>query len=600
MRNGFTKALAAVAMAWLGSQAFASAPVVRDLPDAVVANDTPPAVTGANPFIFPDFIDLASPAVVSDDGPVTSLTWSYDGTGRYTFNGAQPLNIGTESPVTPPAPKVINSSANITATGEVNPDANAFTPTIRDTTLTPFSGTAQDPAGTQGIINSEVVTLFASDGTTIGQNDLIVYTDDGGVDDLSALPPAPAINVYSADFTTGTNGWFQGTNLAVGGTVTFSQTGGLCVSVSAAGVNIGEWVSPYPVIDLVDNAVYRIRLQMTTSQTTAGSVPLWDVQIQNLSLTPVADNTTQAFIGDYFFLDNTGSANAIKGPVTGLNQFDVWYTPAQFRTAQWRNTTTGAFAPANSAAVDARLAWRILDADNNAYGAGTDSGQICVTNVTVDRFDYANVIEGATVYTLNPITSGVNGVTAADVIGTGAGAGSVRDFSTSPLTITPLDPAGWITELTLITPGDTNNPTVGSGGYGDGSLIVDNFPIPWDANTLYMYTVEASAPNATGESDPADAIRLAFDTATTELLGDSYVTRSPGLAGTPGMPKQGTPQPYTMFWWSHNSSLSTFPNAARMRWKLDVLNTVNFDSGPNAGGVRFQNISVKKVTFPSM
>lgn len=599
MRNGFTKTLAAVAMAWFGYQAFAVAPVVRDLPDAVVGNDETPA-TGAAPFIYRDFLDLSSATVVSDDGPRTSLTWSYTSPGRYRFNGATPLNTGTESPVTPPAAKVINSNANITATGESNPDANAFTPTIRDVILTPFGGPNVDPPGT-GIVASEVVTLFASDGTTAGSNSMIVYSDDGGTDRLSATPLPAGVVVYSANLATGTNGWVSGSPI---GATTFSSVGGICTSVTATGDNIGEWISPYNLFPTVDNAVYRIRLTMSTNQTTAGSVPLWDLIIQNLQLTGgVTTAGDQAFIADYFFLDGTGSANAIAGPATGRNQFDVWYAVSAFRTAQWRSATTGAFQPSLDADNDARMVFRVLDVDGAGYGANVDSGQICMTNIEITRFDYANVIEGDVVYSLSPITSGINGVSVTDVIGTGAGAGSTRDFATNPLTITPTDAAGWLVELTFITPGDTTNPSVVDPSYGSGTSIIDNYPIIWEANTLYQYTVNASAPNAAGETSGPDAIRLGFDAKTIEIFGDSYILT--GLPGRPGMPKQGAPQPYTMFWWSHNASLTTVPEANRLRWKLDLLNTDAYNRPTatdtrNPGGVRFHNIEVRKITFPSM
>jgi hypothetical protein len=592
-------------MAWLGSQAFAIAPVVRDLPDAVIGNDES-VVTGAVPFIYRDFLNLASNTVASDDGPLSSLVWTYASAGRYSFNGVAPIIIGTDSPVSPPAAKVINSPANITTAGESNPDSNAFTPTIRDTTLSPIGGPNVDPGGS-GIVASEVVTLFASDGTTAGMNDLIVYSDDGGTDRLSATPIPPPTTVYSANFLTGTNSWVSGTPV---NSATLSTAGGLCISVTATNTNIGEWISPYNIFPTVDNAVYRFRLNMTTNQGTAGAGPLWDLLIQNLALDGSGNptnGTDQAFSGDYFFLDNTGSANAIAGPSQGLNQFDVYYAVSAFRTQQWRSTTTGAFQPSLDPANDARLVLRVLDAENAGYGGESDSGQICMTSILIERFDFGNILEGNIVYQLDPITSGINGVSIDNLIarlspGT-AGSGSSNDFNTNPLTITPADANGWLTELTFVTPGDTTNPPVTDPGYGSGSSIIDNYPIVWQDNTLYMYTAMVNAPDATGETDGPDCLRLGFDAKTIELFGDSYILT--GLTGKPGMPKTGAPQPYTMFWWSHNASLSTVPEAARLRWKLDVLNTTPSYDRPagntaNQGGIHIDSIVVREATWPNL
>jgi hypothetical protein len=564
----------------------------------VVANDETPA-TGAAPFIYRDVLNLASPQYVSDDGPLTSLTWSYTSAGRYRFNGATPLVIGTDSPVTPPAAKVINSAANISATGESNPDNDPFTPTIRDVILTPFTGAATDPPGT-GIVASEVVTLFASDGTTAGMNDMVVYSDDGGADRLSATPPPGPVNVYSVSFASGPNGWTQGA--AFGATLT--SVNGLCISVPATGNNIGEWVSPYNIFPLVDNGVYRIRLTMSTNQNTALSVPFWDMYIQNLATAPATPAGDFGYGGDYYFLDNTGSANAVAGPATGLNQFDIYYAPLAFRTAQWKSTTTGAFNPALDADNDARVVFRILDADDAPIQAQNDSGQICLTNIVIERFDFDNVIEGAQVASLNPFTQGINGVTVDDIVefSNNNGGGSNRDFATNPLTLTPQDPAGWLLELTSITPGDVTNPTLGTPAYGDGSSIIDNYPINWESNTLYMATVMTSAPNATAETNGPDAFRIGFDAKTIELLSDNIILS--GLTNRPGMPKQGAPQPYTAFFWSHNRSLETAPEAARLRWRIDVLNsdTYNRPAGVtrNLGGIRFHSVEVRKVTFPAM
>jgi hypothetical protein len=571
----------------------------------VVSDDASPAgATGPNLYVYADFVNLNN--YVSDDGPLSSITWSYAvvGSARYRFNGARALDLGTESPATPPSAAQINSATNISGTGEFNPDNNVLTPTVRDQILSPFGGPNVNPGGAAGtVVGSQTVTLFASDGTTAGQRSLVVYSVKGVLDHLSATPTPLRVNEATLNFATGTNGWIQGQ--VVGSTTLAAGTGGLCTSVTALGGNIGEWVSPYAFFPLVTNSVWRVRATMSTTQTTAGLVPLWDVILSNLDNAGVhGDN---AYIGDYNFLDNTGSANAIKGPTPGLNQFDIWYTPAAVSTPQWKSTTTGAFTVANDPNNDMRIVFRVLDSDSGGYGGELDAGQICMTNLVVDRYDLNSMITGQQVYnigTSTPIVQGINGVSVQDVVGSStSGGGSIVDFTTAPLTISPADALGWLTELTLITPGDITNPPLNDPSYGNGSSIVDNYPIIWEGNTLYELLVEASAPTVADESNAPDCIRLGFDTKTIELFGSSYQLTGLGYVGMPkAVATVGGTQMYTMFWWSHNATLATTPEAGRMRWKVDVLNTTAYNRPTAAdtrdtGKVRFHSFSVYKVTF---
>jgi hypothetical protein len=607
MRNGLTKTLAAVAIACLGFQAFAVAPVINEIPSPVVTDDANP-VSDSYLFVYADWIDLR--AYTSDDGDVSNLLWSYTAVNNdYVLNGAAELPDTLDATViNPPAGSVINSAANITAAGEHNPDGSAFTVTVRDTSLSPFGG-PNVPAGSfpGEILNSDTITLYASDGTTRsapGQGIFLAYTESsGGVtsDRLSAVPGPTPINDFTFDFaTSGTNGW---TSTNFGTPATLSSSGGLCIDVPAGGTNLGQWTGPYPQITLVDNYVYRLRLNLTTTQNTAGAVPLWDIGIENIG-GPASD---QAYIGDYLFFDNTGSANAVAGPAQGRNDFEIWFAPSAVRTPQW-SAGFGSIADADN---DAIVYFRILDTDaSGGIGGELDSGTICLTDLTIDRFNLDDITSSLNLYNLNPVTSGINGVTVVDLldnIAPGPGTGSNKDFLANPLTITPADAQGWITELTFITPGDTNNLPVSDPGYVAAD-IVDNYPIVWESDVLYELQVDVSAPDATAESNGPDSLRLGFDAKTNEILGDSYMLS--GYAGRPGMPKQvgnvspAGPQTYTMFWYSHNSSLVGL-GASRLRWKVDILNT-NLYNRPtvtdvrNPGGIRFHAIRVNKVTFSGM
>jgi hypothetical protein len=583
-------------MACLSYQAFAVVPVVREIPSPVVTDDASP--TGPYLFVYPDWVNLNS--YVSDDGDLANIQWSFAAAaGYYNLNGARPLNLTTENPATPPAAAIINSQANLTATGESNPDANVLTATVRDITLSPFAGPNVPAGSTPGeLVNMDTLTLFASDGTTAGSRAFIAYTEASGgvtVDRLSATPNPTPVNITTLNFAAGAQGWTQGGAL---GTATYSTVGGICITVSAAGVNIGEWVSPYNIIPLADNAVWRIRLTMSTTQTTATNVPLWDIIIQNLG-GPASD---QVYVADYFFLDNTGSANAIMGPAQGRNVFEVWYAVSAVRTPQWR---TGAITPGNDPNNDMRIHFRVLDAEAAGYGGEFDSGTICLVSLVIDKFDLDNVFTSTpAIPELNPITSGISGVTVADVLGSGvSGGGSQRDFNTNPLTITPADAAGWLLELTGVKPGDSNDPTVVDAGYSE-AAISDNYPVIWESNVLYELQVDLSAPNANSETRGPDSIRLGIDAKTIELFADSYILSGMGFVGTPKtVATAGGVQTYTMFFFSHSTSLLSNPTgAARFRWRVDILNTDAYNrpvvtDTRNTGGVRIHAVRMLKTEF---
>lgn len=340
---------------------------------------------------------------------------------------------------------------------------------------------------------------------------------------------------------------------------------------------------------------------MSTTQNTAGAVPLWDVVVENDG----SAGATQAYIADYLFLDNTGSANAVAGPAQGRNIFELWFTPSPVRAPQWRSGSTGIFQASLDNDNDARIRFRILDTDASSGIQGQlDSGTICMTTLEIDRFDLDNIATSLQVYNLNPITSGINGVTVndlLDVIAPGPGTGSLRDFVTNPLTISPKDANGWILELTSIRPGDTNIPVPGSPGFNAADLA-DNFPVDWKDNQLYEIQVDMSAPDALSENDPPDGILVGFDTPTNEILGDNMSLS--GFAGSPAMPKQvgsvspAGPQTYTTIFNGHNRSLIGINGVERLRWKIDILNSDTY-SFPitNAGSVRFHAIRVNEITF---
>jgi hypothetical protein len=368
MSKGLQLTLVTVAVVLMGMSAMATAPVIDDIPSPIVGGGeltTPP-----NTFVYPNALNLNS--YVQDDGGDANIVWSYEVTGTqiYSINGNDPIDSGSEDP-TDPTGKDLNTVRN----GEEDPDSNPITITIRNVNLSPIGGPNTDPGDTAGIISSEtqVVTLYASDGSTYSQTEIMVYTDNEGEDRLSGEPTG-GIPVIELDFTNNANGF---TSMAVGtvGATATLEGNGICIEVAAGGNNLGTWTSPWAFIDLAANSVYHIRADVNGTQTTAGLVPLWDVIIQNFDNLTGA-NGAYAYFADYYFLDNEGGAYAV-GPATGISRVDMYFAPLPAKLASWNDESAGAFTATNDAMNDMQMIFRVLDADESAqYGGELDVGHL--------------------------------------------------------------------------------------------------------------------------------------------------------------------------------------------------------------------------------
>jgi hypothetical protein len=462
----------------------------------------------------------------------------------------------------------------------VNPDSNTRTVTVRDTILSPLpSGPNTDP-GAPGIVASEVVTFIASDGTTYslnqgGANSIIVYTDNDGLDRLSPSQ-STGTPVVHKDFSTGTQGWISAVDF---GTVTASQSGsaGLCLDVPAAGVNLGTWRSsdaPFNFIPLVDNAVYRIRMVVSTTAS-LGHTPLWTI---------VYENQATASGGEYLFLDNEGGANA-PAPI-GLTTFDVWITPPPVMTAQWKNTTNGPFAAANAGTRDYRMIFKILDVEGAGYGGETDAGAVCIKDIDVVRYDIGSVTTDATPLDVTSVTDALSGGNSQlDFL-----LGSTITFSGGAATIASSGIQWQSVEVALFRPGD-KTVTLPPGSAADTS---DNWPVTWEDATLYQTTFGLSAPDANSETNPPDILSFGADTPTNEVISTNYVTTRFALSG---MPKQGSPQTYTSFHYGHKLSATTASFGKRLRPRLQIICRTDFTDSNDTGSLRVSNYSMKKVHF---
>jgi hypothetical protein len=466
MSKGLKVTLMMVAIALIGYRAMAEAPVISEIPDVIITDDS--AVTGSNGFVYPDAINLDN--YVTDDATADAdIKWSFmidtTDTVDYTLNGAASLVDADVTGALPNNPGA--KSITTVAGGEADLDTNARTVTFRNYSATPLTGAPEVTYGTDGYVNNKVVTLFASDGTTWSTTELMVYTEKvgatGHLDRLSPEGPTPTLDKL-VTFPSATYPFVSKNEFPSLGTVTFSSTAGLCIQVGAGSTNVGTWSSDYGFIQLTANTVYRLRAKLTSDQTTAGLNPLWDVVIDNYGTT----NGANAYGGDYLFLDNEGGANAPGSLGRGDAGFEVWFTPLPVATPQWATDGTSTAADPDN---DMRVIFRVLDAANSGYGGELDLGKLCLTELQIDKFDLDEMTEAATVFDAPTITQ----ATSADASKFSAsGFASNISWAGNAVTITPTDATeGYGIELAKIEPGDT------TADLNAGTGLADNWSIAW-------------------------------------------------------------------------------------------------------------------------
>jgi hypothetical protein len=578
MKKGLTLTLLAMSIVWVGSQANAMAPVVAELPEYIVGNAD--LVTGVTGFVFEDAIPLDD-YVNDPDGDDASILWSFDNAGRYLLNGVDPLGSG--DPLAPGAMDIASES-NL---NDVDLDDNARTVTIRDQIYTPLSGTGTTPTNEWV---SEVVTLYASDGSTYTQTETVVYSHNNGVDGTSPQGPPEEIRIGSPFIEE-----YEAIDV-IGATMTKTALEGLCMEVAETGVNFGTWATGLGAAnggeDLVANKIYRFRLYVTSDQTTSMKVPLADFAVENVDPGVAGDF---AYASDFWFHDNVGSANAAKGPAVGRDFMEAWFAPPAVGTDQWNDPSTGAFTSGHDANNDIRFRWRTLDSDG-AYGGANDSGTICLDHMVTQRFDLSDLVPvpSGTVFSVTDF--GTADVTMFDVV-TGSGAQESNfDTSGGELILTPQNAVGWDLQISTVVPGDNVWDPIADTG------LPDDFPIDWEDETLYQIVLSVAANGSAGgagETDGPDAIRISMDNPGFEIISENYMTTGLDRAGAP---KAGTPQDYMSFHHGNSESLSSVDNHHRLRTRFDTISTTSYDrpagNTNNTGGIEFHSWIVRKVTFP--
>jgi len=611
MKKGLTKTLMAVAVAIMAMQAMAMAPVIGNIPSPVVGNAE--NVTPAVGFVYPDAIDLTR--YVSDlESASSQIIWSYTTAtaAKYSINGKAALDIsGGDNPVSPGA-KALNSVAG----GEADFDSNPLTITIRNTDLSPIVGAVGTDPGTPGILSGETqaVTLFASDQTTYSMKSVWFYTQDGGRDHLS--PGLTPIYEYPGTYTA-TTGW-RYKQIVGGAGISGSNGSGsqFCITTVQSSTTdvLARWASPYgdhntAPLQLVANSAYRIRVTVSSSQTNVDNDPYWDLTVRNWDDNPVGSGGFNGgptggdgFGANFYFLSNVGGANAVTQS-EGFKEFVFWWTPSPVSTAKWNDTSDTQPGPLAPSMLDWRefyIEFRILQsASNTGTNGARSSGTLCVRDVTVERVDMSamqNLTPSNPVYNLTSITSAAVNTTGGS---SGGGLGFTPVISGGTLTITPSGAGAGASGQFVANawPGD------GTVDYSAGgqNATADDFPCPMDPQTLYLVSMDLSAPSQNDMDHPPGVFWVGADCFTNELICLSWVTpvnfwhhAEPGL----------TPTTYKAFFYSNygtaHGGLPEYSWYSIFRPRFQMGNDPGLAPGggeTKVGGIRIHNMRVDKVTF---
>jgi hypothetical protein len=577
MSKGLKVTLLTVAVALMGMYAMAEAPVVSEIPPVIVgggtAGSTPPTV-----FVYPDALDLSE--YVSDDGGDAGIVWSYDvvGTALYNINGVAPL--GGADPIAPGSLSINDQVLQ----SEYDNDSDADTVTIRNVNLSPFGGATTDPGTAAGeLIDSQVVTLWASDGATATQGEVMVYSDNGGADRLSTGPVTGDV-ILEEDYKTGTDYGSSSLSVPTGGvTMSQSSVNGICVEVGADGVYIGTWSSDYDYMELEDNSIYQFLLSVNSNQTTAGLVPLWDIIIDNIGDDGMSGSNTYYY--DALFLDNEGGANAAKAPTAtfGRNDFECWFMPISIQTAAWTDGSTGAFTTGNDEDNDVRFQFRVLDGDaSSGYGGELDLGQICLETLQVTRYSLNDMQMGTELFSESNLT-------AANTDASDLASRTSFTFDSGNLTFGPADGSEWALDIASVVPGD-----------GDFTDRSDDYPVDWVDGQLLLLEVDLSAPSSGNAASPPDVIQIGFDTPTNELIVLNTITAGGKGLNLLGTPQAGGPETFLALYYTHSETLSTASGVDRVRPRVQVIcsDDLNFEGqADNAGDITMHGWTVTEVTF---
>lgn len=590
MKKGYALTLMTVAIALAQvSTSHANAPIIADPGDIIIGNLDPATSPGV--FVYPDAFNLSD--FVVDETADASIKWTFRQVSGniIRINGVAPLttitltNDPTAGTGQAAAVKQIQALAAPAGTDRFpepptllpqTTDLNPFTVTFRNATLDPDNSTPGITTPVT-ILDTAVLTLFASDGTTFGQRNLTVFTSQGTSDSIVPRSPTAVPGRGNVDFATPANasGWLGGASPGFGGSVS-SGSSGLCLTVPAAGNNLVLWVSPERYFDLVNNTVYRVRANLTMSNPAAppaDTIPLLLFTYDNFnSIIPNVGNGNN-YGGFAWILDVDQGAQGI-GRTNGRTQYDFWFAPNAVATPQWQQ---GAFTPSADGANDPRIQFQVNDA-NASILTQNDAGTICVKSILISSAN-RDSLGGSTVYN-PPINTAshfarANSETAAD------GTGSINNGLAQA-------------SISVATAGDhriTFGPFIPSALNQNQAL----YPVIWQGSSLYRTRLRLHA--AAAGTDPIDAIFVSMDTTNVELGVQGYTTRSGGNVMVFAASPNTQSATYEVYFFSQNATSSVTLDGNRMRPLPFFFNTDNlFGTGTGGNGIVIDSMEVDRLT----
>lgn len=378
------------------------------------------------------------------------------------------------------------------------------------------------------------------------------------------------------DFTGGgagnAQGWIGGAVPGFGGATSIGGFG-LCMTVPGPGDNFVLWLSPERYVDLVSSIIYRMRVTLVTDQSDVDAIPLFFLVHDNFNTGGTGNN----YGGFSWLLDVDGGAQGIQRP-QGRTMFDFFVAPNPINTPQWQ---AGAFTPMADLENDMRLQIRIIDA-NSTLLTDADSGTICMPGMQITAVPRVQLAVDSVVFNA-PISSATHFAQAFDEMGSG-GTATIDD---------PTNTANYQLPVT-----GTTRKTL---GYFDGTQLNLNtqlFPAVWEGDTLYRSRARIRA--SASESDPVDAVLLAFDTTNVELGTTQFSTRGApgGVMDLVASPKL-TAAEYETYFYGQNATASMIPDANRLRPLTFFFNAPELASD-GTGGDAFvvEAVEVDKLIVP--
>jgi hypothetical protein len=511
------------------------------------------------------------------------------------INGA--ADIGAGDPTDPPnAPRIdlndLDAGSGISgdngdfgsidATDGPTPDGLARTITFRDVDVSP-DNTPNPPAAFGTVLNSSVVTLFASDCSTYSMHSFPVSTVVGQSDTLSQVVIDILHDIDFATPPTGGDAWVGaliGTN---GGSTDDTGGNGLCMTAPLTGSNFPFYVSPDGFIDITDETIYRVTANLNVllpASPAANTLPILEFVFDNFNSGLAGGNN---YGGYAHLLDNSGGANGV-GRVT--NEFIYFVAPASNQASQWQAHVGD---PAADDMIDLRLSFRLNDSTHSIGGGNdADEGTICVETVKVEGINRGLFAQEASVPIVVSDSNFVVGGPG-DNIGTG--------------TQTALNP-GWDVSVQVSTGTifrQTFFPVVG--GVSNTTFTnAELFPVLWEAGKVYRTRIGMHYPNAAdvASNNVMGAMLINMDTPQSEIGIQWNIQRGTGISVGKASP-DATLAEYEAYMYSQQGTLSATPDADRVRGSMQMYEFGQFGGhGANAetGVLSIQIFAIDTLTNP--